>query len=60
MRAIPEAHHQRIDREIADWVAHSGGRLTDGPEFEMTQHLFCALSLSDCSIDPEISRRGSH
>ena len=37
IRAVPEARQKQIDREMASLIVRSGGRLTDGLEFEMMQ-----------------------
>ena len=39
IRAIPESRQKRIEREVAEFIERSGGRLTDSLEFEMVQHL---------------------
>jgi hypothetical protein len=39
IRAIPESRQKQIERETAELIARSGGRLTDSLEFEMMQHL---------------------
>ena len=37
--ALFESHQRQADREIARFVARSGGRFTDDIERQMTQHL---------------------
>jgi len=37
--AIVDSRQKRADREIAGWLARSGGRITDDIEREMTQSL---------------------
>jgi hypothetical protein len=37
--AVPESRQEQTDRELAEFVARSGGRLTDSIEFAMVQHL---------------------
>jgi hypothetical protein len=39
IRAIPESRQKQIERETAELIARSGGRLTDSLEFEMMRHL---------------------
>jgi hypothetical protein len=38
--AVFESCQRQADREIAEFLARSGGRFTDGVEREMTQRLF--------------------
>ena len=39
VRAIVESRQRQTDREIARFLARSGGRLTDDMERRLTQHL---------------------
>jgi hypothetical protein len=39
VRAIPESRQNQSDRELAEFVEHSGCRLTDSIKFAMMQHL---------------------
>jgi hypothetical protein len=41
---LPVSRQKQFDRELARFLARSGGRLTDGIEFEMTQHLLGSMS----------------
>jgi hypothetical protein len=44
--AVLESRQRQADREIARFIARSGGRLTDDLERQMTQH----LATSDWSV----------
>ena len=37
IRAVPDSRQKQIDREMANLMMQSGGRLTDSLEFEMIQ-----------------------
>ena len=54
VRAFPESRQQQIEREMANSIMRSGGRLTDSLEFEMMQHL-----LGETSHSVEARLRGS-
>ena len=46
VRAMVESRQRQIDREIARFLARSGGRLTDDMERRLTQYLLSR----DCTI----------
>jgi hypothetical protein len=37
IRAVPDSRQKQIDREMANLIMQSGGRLTDSLEFEMIE-----------------------
>jgi hypothetical protein len=39
VRDMPESRRSQSDRELAEFVEHSGCRLTDSIKFAMMQHL---------------------
>lgn len=43
--AIFESRQRQADREIAQFLARSGGRLTDDIEHQMMRHLFFLITL---------------